>query len=126
MMTVLLLLIGGFVAVLLHMEHKNLKQSSLEKLGTSSAHLEESLIDQSKMLTALEEGLVREATLIEALKAQDGNRLLADYGPLFNRLRTEYGYIRNRFSGMLAKTVFWGDLHGNIVSEQGRQVKRRG
>ncbi len=89
--TVLLLLVGGFGAAFLYLEQEDLKQSSQEKLAAASYDLKRSLLDQSKMLTALEEGLVREAALIDALKAQDRDRLLADYEPLFNRLRTEYG-----------------------------------
>jgi PAS domain S-box-containing protein len=95
--SVLLLLVGGFAAALLNIEKDNLKQSSAKKLAATSYDLERSLVEQSKMLTALEDGLVREATLIDALKAQDRDRLLAVYEPLFNQLRAEHAVTELSF-----------------------------
>ena len=45
---------------------------------------------QTHMLSALEEVLLREPDLIDALRAQDRNRLLSDYDSLFADLRAKH------------------------------------
>ncbi|MBW8034645.1 MAG: response regulator [Planctomycetes bacterium] len=88
---VLLLLFAGFAAIMLTVQQKHLKQSSQQKLEAVSYDLEENLETQSEMLSAIEDVLLRETSLIDALKAQDRDRLLADYMPIFSKLRARYG-----------------------------------
>ncbi len=88
---VLLLLIGGFITIMLNHYQKELNQSSREKLEAVSYDLKEFLEAQSQTLSLLEDVLLREVNLIDALKAQDIERLLADYEPVFKQLRAKYG-----------------------------------
>jgi len=88
---VLLLLVGGFVAVLLCIQREGLKQSSQEKLVAAKYDLEELLEDQAQTLEAHEEILLSDKGLIDALKEQDRDRLLADWEPVFTQLQSEYG-----------------------------------
>ena len=88
---VLLLLVGGFGAALLHVQRKSLEQCSQQVLKSASEELEEGLADQSDALDALEDVLLREAGLIDAFKARDRDRLLADYEATLSQLRAEHG-----------------------------------
>jgi len=89
--TVLLLLVCGFGAVLLYMQQKNINQSSREKLAVAERNLGRHLEEQSRTLSALEDVLLRNACLTDALKAQARDRLLADYEPLFMQLQAKHG-----------------------------------
>ncbi|MGB2987642.1 MAG: PAS domain S-box protein [Phycisphaerae bacterium] len=88
---VLLLLVGGSGAVLLCMQRDNLERSSREKLAEASYNLEERLEEQTRTLSALEDGLLANAGLTDALKAQDRDRLLVDYEPILTQFRAEHG-----------------------------------
>jgi len=85
----LLLLVGGFGAALLYMQQKNLNQSSHEKLLTAAKEFNDGLSEDTELLTALEVILVCHMDLHDALKAQDRDRLLANYKPVFEQLRTD-------------------------------------
>lgn len=87
---VLLLLVGGFSAVMLNAHQRHLKQSSRDKLKAVSYDLNEFLEKQTEMLSAIEDVLLRDRSLIDALKAQDRDRLLANYEPLLSQLRDRH------------------------------------
>jgi PAS domain S-box-containing protein len=97
LMVLVLLLIGGFAAVLLHVQKRDLDQDSLEKLLLVSSRLEGILEEQSGSLSALEEVLLCDSDLIDALRAQDRDRLLAAYEPLFTQLRVDHGVTHFSF-----------------------------
>ena len=88
---VFLLLVGGFGAVLLHMQHASVSRFSQQVLDEVSDELAESVGEQSDALDALKATLLRDACLSDALKAQDRDRLLADCEPIFTLLRAEHG-----------------------------------
>ena len=90
LVSVLLLLIGGFVTILLYIQQDQLEHSSQEKVKAVSYELTGCLEMQTHMLSALEEVLLREPDLIDALRAQDRNRLLSDYDSLFADLRAKH------------------------------------
>ncbi len=87
---VLLLLVSGFGAILLYVGKGNLEQASLDKLMAASAGLEESLKIQSELLGILEDGLLHDRTLADALKTQDKERLMAEHADIFSHLREEH------------------------------------
>ncbi len=89
--TVLFLLVAGFGIILIKLQYRNLDQSCQQTLKTTSAQLKKSLANQSEELSALGQVLVNENKLRGSLKAQDRERLLAEYKPLFAQLREHYG-----------------------------------
>ena len=88
---VLLLLFAGFAAIMLTLQQKHLERDCREKLEAVTYDLRENLEIQSETLCVLEDVLLRETSLIDALKAQDRDRLLADYEPLLTQLRAKHG-----------------------------------
>jgi PAS domain S-box-containing protein len=88
---VLLLLIGGFVAVMMTIQQNHVNQSSQQVLDGAFAELAETLAEQSEALTSLEEVLLRDTGLRDALRAQDRGRLLTNCEAIFAQLRNEYG-----------------------------------
>ena len=87
---VLLLLVVGFISVMIIAQQKSLKQSSRNKMQVAIRCLGEYMQKQSETLSALGDVLLRDASLADALKSHDRERLLTDYGPLFAQLR-RYG-----------------------------------
>ncbi|MDM8521864.1 PAS domain S-box protein [Desulfococcaceae bacterium HSG8] len=96
---VLMLLVGGFGAVMITMQQNYMNQSSQEKLDVASDGLQDCLTRQARVLAALEEVMILDAGLSDALKARDRGRLLANYEALFTRLRAEYGITHFYFHG---------------------------
>ncbi|MFH0945712.1 MAG: cache domain-containing protein, partial [Planctomycetota bacterium] len=90
LMGTMLLLIGGFWSTLLYVKSENLDQHSREQLSAARLAVVEAIAQQSWKLSALENVLLRDERLIDALKVQDRDRLLADYQPLFEQLREEH------------------------------------
>ncbi|MCP4246529.1 MAG: EAL domain-containing protein, partial [bacterium] len=88
---VLLVLVGGFGAVLLSIQRDHLRQSSREKLEVAVFDLGDSLSEGTELLDALEGVLLQDASLREALKAQNRNRLLTDYQAAFAHPQEEHG-----------------------------------
>jgi PAS domain S-box-containing protein len=86
----LLVLVGGFGAVLLNIEQESLEKSSREKLKAAALDLAGSLSEETKLLSALEDLLLRDVRLRDALKALDRGRLLEECAPVFARLRSEH------------------------------------
>ncbi len=88
--TVFLLLVGGFSIVLFNIQQDNKNQASLKIREDTIDELSESLAEQSRALATLEEILLHDADLRDALKRQDRPALLAAYGDVFARLRQEH------------------------------------
>ncbi len=91
LVAVLLLLVGGFLAVLLHMHHEGLTRLSQQVLKDAADELDEGLTEQSDAIHALEDTLLRDADLIDAIKTQDRDRLFAACEEIFTQLRTKHG-----------------------------------
>ena len=96
---VLLLVIGGFVAIMLYMHHEDLRESGREKQAEVSYDLDQFLKKQGQLLSALEAMLLRDASLIEALKGHDRDRLLAECTPIFRRLQAKHNLTHFYFHG---------------------------
>ncbi len=88
---VLLLLVGGIVATLVHTQREGMAQSSQERLARASLYLGARLEQQAQALSAIEDVLLCDADLADALKARDRDRLLADYEGIFTQLRMDHG-----------------------------------
>ena len=88
---VLLILVSGFVATMITAQRKQLNRSSRAKMDAVSYDFKEFLAIQAQTLSIIEDVLLREVNLIDALKVQDKGRLLADYEPVFKQLRARYG-----------------------------------
>ena len=88
---VLLLLVGGFGVVLVNMQQRSLNRSSQQLLEGASNELDILLAEQSETLVILEQVLVNEEKLRDALKARDRQRLLGAYEHIFAQLREEHG-----------------------------------
>lgn len=76
-LVIVLLLVGGFVAVMITLQQKHLIQDSRDKLEAVIYDLKENLETQSETLCVLEDVLLRDASLNGALNAQDRDRPLA-------------------------------------------------
>jgi PAS domain S-box-containing protein len=87
----LLLLIAGAGALLIEQQNDSLDRLSRKMLNEVANTLEASSQAQSQTLDALGKLLLENADLRAALKAGDRNRLLADYGQVFARLKADYG-----------------------------------
>ena len=85
------LLVGGFAGIMLHMQQLDLDESSQDKLAAASYDLGAEQQEQSHMLSAIGDALVSEASLIDGLKARDGEQLLREYAPLFTQFQARYG-----------------------------------
>jgi PAS domain S-box-containing protein len=87
--TILLLLVGGFGALLLKQQRDSLNQSSEKMLAEVSNNFRTLTNEQSRTLAALGQTLLRDTTLRESLKKGDRERLMADYGPVFKQFQVE-------------------------------------
>ncbi len=86
---VLLLVIALSTALLLSNQQETNRFS--QRIVEDATHsLEFSLIRKSHMLNALEDVLLQESRLYEALQTMDREQLLALYGPIFRKLQKEY------------------------------------
>jgi signal transduction histidine kinase/CheY-like chemotaxis protein/HPt (histidine-containing phosphotransfer) domain-containing protein len=95
----LFLLVSGAGALLVNQYQDNLNRSSqqaMEEVTGGLAILEK---EQSRMLEALGQVLLRDTSLRPALKALDRGRLLADYEQIFAKLQIDHGLTHFYFSG---------------------------
>ncbi len=84
---VLVLLIGGFTFALLSLHRYDLTWSSKTLLKTAATELSEQVGTQAVALSGIEEAMLHDHRLTEALKARDRQRLLEDWQPVFEDLR---------------------------------------
>ena len=94
---VLLLLAGGFAAALLYQQQTHRLQVNREKLSVAARDLTGHVVEQSRALSALGDILLYETELTAALKAQDRDRLLADYATLFAQLKSRHNITHMYF-----------------------------
>ena len=87
---VLVLLVGFFVAILVSMQKNNLYEDDQHMYTLISDDMAEELKERSKLLSVLQEIIVLDSGLREALKAQDQERLLADYAKVFQELKMKH------------------------------------
>lgn len=88
--SVLLLVVLGFSTVLLVIYQRTMTERSHSLLKEVVHSLDISLMRKARMLTALEDGLLQNPELFDALQANNRQWLLATYGPTFQKLRKEY------------------------------------
>jgi len=126
----LLLLVGGFVTALLHMEHDALDQASGVVLANTLEKLEIGLESQARSLDALEEVFLRDANLSAALGALDRERLLAEYEHDYEHLREEHGITHFYFHGpdrVNLLRVHNPGKHGDLIDRfTAREAERTG
>lgn len=96
---VLLLLVGGFGAVLFTMQKSNQDESCRETLKDASDELQESLKEDTAALSAMGDILLRDASLVEALKSRDRTRLQEIGSDIFASLQKSYGVVQFSFHG---------------------------
>ena len=94
----LVVLVGGFAAVMVIEQRERLNSASRLVMQDAAGNLARMLAEQTRALEALEEILVRDAGLREALKARDRPRLLAAYAPVLAQLRSTHGITHFYFS----------------------------
>ncbi|MCK4274911.1 MAG: PAS domain S-box protein [Phycisphaerae bacterium] len=87
---VVLLLVSSFGAILLSLHQRYLNQFNQHLLEHTSKELAESLVEQSDALAALEEVILRDEDLRDALKARDRQRLLTGCESIFAQLREKH------------------------------------
>ena len=85
------LLVVGFGAVLLYLQRENQTRFSQQLLEEATGELDRGLVAQSATMDALQDVLLCNTNLIRILKAQDRDRLQAEYEPIFAQLREEHG-----------------------------------
>ncbi len=118
LMFVLLLLVSGFSIVLLIIHQQNLKQLSQHAMKDVVRSLDMSFARKAKMLTALEDVLLHDSDLREALQAQDQQRLLADYGPIFQKLKNKYSithFYLHRPDRVNLVRIHKPEKHGDLI-----------
>ncbi len=93
----LLVLVGGFGWVLKQMQQARLDERALMVQQEASGDLEQLLKEQTKALVAMKEALVLGEQRLEAFRAADRERLLADYAPVLSRLQAGYGVTHLSF-----------------------------
>lgn len=87
----LLLLIGGFCALLIKQQQDSLDQYIQRELEDVSSDLPVMVMEQAKTLALQGQILLQHAGLRLALKDRDREHLLIDYGPIFEELQTTCG-----------------------------------
>lgn len=96
---VLLLLIAGFGALLMRQQRDSMDQYGKKEMVEVADHLATLAAEQARGLAALGQLLIRDAGLLKALKARDRERLQADYGHLFAKLRDDHHLTHFYFIG---------------------------
>ncbi len=91
---VLILLVGGFAAIMIAMQKNHMNQSSLEKLEAAYDGLKNCLAEQARAMTAFEEIIIRHPVVYDLLKNLDREGLLTAYDSVFTQVRTYYGITR--------------------------------
>jgi PAS domain S-box-containing protein len=94
----LTLLVGGFGIFTAREWHDQLQATSRRALEEVSKELARLVDEQAAGLAAIEQVLVQDAALVEALKTRDRQRLLAACERLFARLKEEHAVTHFYFS----------------------------
>ncbi len=84
---ILLLLIAGGVALLILQHQEDLDQSSQQFLKNSAGDLSFAISQQYSTLEGVEASLTRDPALVRGLQSRDAKALLADFEPVFLRLK---------------------------------------
>ncbi|MCP3951829.1 MAG: PAS domain S-box protein, partial [Desulfobacterales bacterium] len=96
---ILLLLLGGFSVVLIKTQKENLNQSTRKALQIAVDRLATLQNEQTKAITALEEIILSDKGLHDALKTLNRQQLLEDYASMFALLREKHGITHFYFHG---------------------------
>ncbi len=87
---VLILLLSSFCIILVYTQKKSLEQSSLQILENANKMLSRTIEEQSRVLTALENIILRDVNLPRNLQRHDRHALFLSYKDLFTRLKKDY------------------------------------
>ncbi len=127
---VLLLLVGSFGMVLFRTQQKSMNQSSLKVLKDAANKLSEALAIQSKALNAIEEVLLNDADLRDALKKKDIQALLEVCRNIVLHLRENHGITHFYFHGPDRKNllrVHKPEKNGDFIDRfTAREAERTG
>jgi two-component system, sensor histidine kinase and response regulator len=88
---IFLLMVGGFSVVLVKTQKHSLDQSSQKELKSAADRLVVFQNEQTEAIAAIEEIILRDKGLHDALKTRNRQQLLADYGSIFALLREKHG-----------------------------------
>lgn len=88
--TVLFLLVAGIASLMTIQLTRQLNEFSRQILNGASGEFSRTLIEQSRALAAVEEVLVQDAGLREALKSRNWQYLLDANAPIFAKLKKEH------------------------------------
>ena len=94
---VLLLLVTGFAVLLVKQQQNSLDQFGLKEMMEVSDSLETVIAEQSQMMNVLGDVLLNDAGIRAVLLAKNRKRLLDDYQPVFDHLRTMHNLIHFSF-----------------------------
>jgi len=86
----LLIIVIGFSSLLIKIQQESTNNICMEKLRALTGDFPEYIDSQSRLLTTIEDALLRETNLITGLKTLNKDRLLEDYSPLFTKLQAKY------------------------------------
>lgn len=127
---VLLLLVGGFGLVVFSSQQKALYQSSQQELEHAAGELYESLVEESAVLAGIEELVVRDPELRDALRREDRKALQAAFGDVCVRLRDELHithFYFHRPDRVNLLRFHKPEMHGDLIERfTAREAERAG
>jgi len=127
---VLLLLIGGFGATMLSLQHGKIDEGNQQILEDASQDFQEILAQQSHMLTAIEDVLLHNPILRDALKKNDHKVLLETYQKIFSQLKTDHNithFYFHRPDRVNLLRVHKPEKHGDVINRfTTREAERTG
>ncbi len=88
---ILLLMVGCFTTIFLSMHNRSLEKAIEQVLDIVSKEFSESLMAQVRAIITIEGVILKDRQLLELLKHQDREGLVASYSTVFSKLRKDYG-----------------------------------
>lgn len=126
----IMLLILSFTVAFLIVHQQDMKRFNQHIMADAARSLEMSLAKKAQMLNALEDVLLKDPQLYEALLAQDRERLRTLYDPTFLKLHDEYSithfyfHLSNRTNLL---RLHRPDMHGDLIDRfTAREAERSG
>jgi Double sensory domain of two-component sensor kinase len=128
---VLLLLIGGFAAAMLSLQKYYLDKKIEDEVEAASNQLKQNLRREASLLAFVEETIVADRRLHDALKSTDRERLATNYQELFSRIREMheithfYFHLPDRTNLLrLHQPERYGDVVERFTLRQAERISR--
>ena len=126
---IVLLLLIGFTVTLLIGEQRNLHHSDQHISTDAIQSFDISINRQAKMLSAVEEAMLNDPRLYEALQARDRERLYALYDPLYKKLQGNsslthfYFHLPDRVNLLrMHEPVLYGDRIDRFTAREAERL----